>query len=77
MLTRTTPSQRIVLHATHYELRRDLVEGNPFHLGEDSLLFSITLVHYLVMYIISQVRVRRTSLIRNYLRHMVPMSKVY
>ena len=42
MLTRTTPSQRIVLHATHYELRRDLVEGNPFHLGEDSLLFSIT-----------------------------------
>jgi hypothetical protein len=43
MLTHTTPSQRIVLHATHYELRRDLVEGNPFHLGEDSLLFSITL----------------------------------
>jgi hypothetical protein len=41
-LTLTTPSQRIVLHATHYELRRDLVEGNPFHLGEDSLLFSIT-----------------------------------
>jgi hypothetical protein len=36
------PSQRIVLHATHYELRRDSVEGNPFHLGEDSLLFSIT-----------------------------------
>jgi hypothetical protein len=42
ILTRTTPSQRIVLQATHYELRRDSVEGSSFHLGEDSLLFSIT-----------------------------------